>query len=323
LVAQWDGHSWTPFGWRDDSQASFVSALEVYKGKLYAGGFIDSIGGVQANGVAAWDGAMWSSLGGGLVSASDVIVAAMQVYDDMLIVAGNFNKAAGTPVANVAAWDGANWSSLGSGIPSADQSQVLSMETIGDRLYAGGYFFVSGAEPISNIAAWDGTEWSALGSGITISQWGEVEPGHIWDLSVGALQAFRGNLMVGGSFLKAGDKASSCIAMWTKTATTEVDDEEVEELPTEFSLTQNYPNPFNPSTTIEYTVPVRSRVTITVYNILGRQVRTLVDREESVGQYRVTWDGTDQSGRRVASGVYLYRFTAGEYSETRKLVVIK
>lgn len=104
---------------------------------------------------------------------------------------------------------------------------------------------------------------------------------------------------------------------------TDIGDESDLNLPYRFELSQNYPNPFNPVTTIEYSLPERSHVTIEVYNILGQTVRTLVDREISAGTYRTVWDGTTGSGQTVASGVYLYRFKAGDHIETKKMLLLK
>ena len=77
--------------------------------------------------------------------------------------------------------------------------------------------------------------------------------------------------------------------------------------PTGFELGRSYPNPFNPSTTIEFTVPILTRVTITVYDVLGQRVRDLVDETRAPGDYKTTWDGTDSHGKAVSSGVYLYQ----------------
>jgi len=90
-----------------------------------------------------------------------------------------------------------------------------------------------------------------------------------------------------------------------------------------FALAENYPDPFNAATTISYSVPQRGRVTISIYNVLGQQVRTLVDGEQGPGVYTVTWDGTDDAGRAVASGVYLYRFECAGQVATRKMVLLK
>jgi hypothetical protein len=96
-------------------------------------------------------------------------------------------------------------------------------------------------------------------------------------------------------------------------------------LPKAFALSQNYPNPFNPSTTIAYDIPEGDNVQVQlkVYNMRGQLVRTLVDESKSEGSYQIQWDGTDNYGRRVSSGVYFYRIKAGEFSKTRKMVILK
>ncbi|MGE5498847.1 MAG: FlgD immunoglobulin-like domain containing protein, partial [Syntrophothermus sp.] len=95
------------------------------------------------------------------------------------------------------------------------------------------------------------------------------------------------------------------------------------EAPKEFKLLQNSPNPFNPVTAIKFQLPVVSRVNIIVYNILGREVATLINEERSPGSHIVYWNGRDNQGAQVASGIYLYRIQAGSYSETRKMNLMK
>ena len=97
-------------------------------------------------------------------------------------------------------------------------------------------------------------------------------------------------------------------------------------LPRVFSLSQNYPNPFNPSTTIRYDIPggsVTVPVRLLVYDIRGRLVRKLVDRDREPGRYQVHWDGRDDRGASVSSGVYLYRIEAGEFKSIRKMVLVR
>ena len=89
-------------------------------------------------------------------------------------------------------------------------------------------------------------------------------------------------------------------------------------LPKMFNLSQNYPNPFNPTTTVEYSIPKQSNVTIKVYDILGREVTTLVNEEKLAGNYRVDFNGSS-----LASGIYFYRMEAGGYSITRKFILIR
>ena len=96
-------------------------------------------------------------------------------------------------------------------------------------------------------------------------------------------------------------------------------------LPKAFALSQNFPNPFNPSTTIAFDIPEGKEVSVrlNVYNMRGQLVRTLVNELKSEGSYQIQWDGTDNYGRRVSSGVYFYRITTGEFSQTRKMVILK
>jgi len=94
-------------------------------------------------------------------------------------------------------------------------------------------------------------------------------------------------------------------------------------LPEKFALGNNYPNPFNPMTTIEYDLPEDAKVTLTVYDIIGREVARLVNATNPAGFYKVIWDGKDKSGNLVSSGVYIYRIQAGSFTQTRKMVFIR
>jgi hypothetical protein len=104
---------------------------------------------------------------------------------------------------------------------------------------------------------------------------------------------------------------------------TGVDDEPLATLPTEFSVDQNYPNPFNPSTNISYSLPVRSEVELTIFNIMGQTVVTLKQGNQSAGEHTVVWDGNNESGHAVASGVYFYRIIAGDNVQSRKMLLLK
>ncbi len=94
-------------------------------------------------------------------------------------------------------------------------------------------------------------------------------------------------------------------------------------LPTSFTLDSAYPNPFNPSTTIRYTTPRTGSVSLKIYDLAGRHVRTLVDGPKTAGYHSVVWDGTDHKGRGVASGAYYYRLQAGGFEETHKMLLVK
>ena len=92
---------------------------------------------------------------------------------------------------------------------------------------------------------------------------------------------------------------------------------------TEFILNNNYPNPFNPVTTISYTLPQAALVRMTIYDLLGRQVRTLLNQTQDAGFKSVIWNATNDYGKPVSAGVYLYKIQAGEFVQTRKMVLLK
>jgi flagellar hook assembly protein FlgD len=103
-------------------------------------------------------------------------------------------------------------------------------------------------------------------------------------------------------------------------------EEEPASVPVQFSLRQNYPNPFNPSTSIQYTVDGRQTsapISLRVYNIRGQLVRILVDGEIEPGNHQVVWDGRDDKGKEVSSGIYFYRLAAGEHVATKKMLLLK
>jgi hypothetical protein len=94
-------------------------------------------------------------------------------------------------------------------------------------------------------------------------------------------------------------------------------------VPQEFALHQNYPNPFNPTTTISYDLPEQAQVTLGIYDLLGKQIKTLVNHSQDAGNRITVWDGTDELGRPVSAGVYLYRIKAEEFTQTRKMLLLK
>jgi len=94
-------------------------------------------------------------------------------------------------------------------------------------------------------------------------------------------------------------------------------------MPTEFALKQNYPNPFNPSTQIQYSLPSESRVVISIYDLTGRKVRTLVNEVQSAGHRSVMWNATNEIGRQVSAGMYIYSIQAGDFIQNRKMVLMK
>ncbi len=103
-----------------------------------------------------------------------------------------------------------------------------------------------------------------------------------------------------------------------------------DEIPTSFTLEQNYPNPFNPTTIIKYSIPLvistegrNLFVSLKIYDVLGREIKTLVKQEQASGVYQVNWNGDDQLGNKVSTGIYFYRIDAGDFVQTKKMLLIK
>ena len=104
---------------------------------------------------------------------------------------------------------------------------------------------------------------------------------------------------------------------------TKVEPEESNVMPKEFTLTQNYPNPFNPETKISFSLKKSSYVTLEVFNMLGQKVKTLVDKQKPAGFYRVSWDGTNEQGLKMSSGIYYYTIKVGSVTESKKMMLLK
>ena len=93
--------------------------------------------------------------------------------------------------------------------------------------------------------------------------------------------------------------------------------------PYKFTLSQNYPNPFNPITTFSYELPNVAQVRIIIYDVLGRKIKSLINTEQSAGFHSLRWDATNDIGESVAAGMYLYTIQAGEFRDTKKMILLK
>jgi hypothetical protein len=94
-------------------------------------------------------------------------------------------------------------------------------------------------------------------------------------------------------------------------------------IPQSFALHQNYPNPFNPTTTLKYDLPEDAMVNITIYDLMGRSIKSLVNSNQSAGYRSIQWNATNNLGEPVSAGMYIYMIQAGEFRQTRKMVLLK
>lgn len=187
-------------------------ALEEFGGSLFAGGLFFVGGSGSIEGIARWDGAAWSTIGGG-VGGGTPEVSAFALYDDgtgpALYVGGAFTTAGGSPVGQVAKWTGSAWAPLGSGVSGGAETGVHAMivhdDGAGPALVVAGEFTIAGASAANNIAKWNGAYWSPLGGGVS---GGTVSALAVFDDGTGAA------LYAGGSLQVAGGNLVSCIARW-------------------------------------------------------------------------------------------------------------
>jgi len=125
--------------------------------------------------------------------------------------------------------------------------------------------------------------------------------------------------------MNLGDALESFFTYWRDWAAANTDVENYEEFfgPEEFSLSQNYPNPFNATCELAYTLPTGCHVTLSIYNIIGQRMRVLVDKYQSAGRKFMRWDGKDDKGEDVASGIYFYRLQAGDFVQAKKMLLLR
>ena len=119
------------------------------------------------------------------------------------------------------------------------------------------------------------------------------------------------------------DLASIWTTAWINAGSPTQSFSDEQSIPNVYLLDQNYPNPFNLVTILRYDLPEQAKVTLGIYDILGKQIKTLVNQSQDAGNKMAVWDGTDNLGRPVSAGVYLYQIQAGEFTQTRKMLLLK
>ncbi len=238
---------------------------------------------------SADNGQTWTAPVAGLAGASSVNGWAK--YDTILFAAANGGVFKSLD-------NGANWSSSSTGVTGA----VKSIVVVGGTIFVG---TSSGFLTTNMVYRSDdtGKTWSAIDQGLLPQQ-------------------TVNKLVADAQYLYAGTPGRS---VWRRLLSqiTEVEQIDNPELPSSFKLSQNYPNPFNPTTTIEFSLATRSHVALEIFNALGQRVRVLDNQMRTPGSYRVDWNGRDDNGNQVATGVYLYRLTTDAGVVTKKMLLMK
>jgi hypothetical protein len=295
-LVYWSGTAWIDLAVGYDAQ---VLTLAEYGAGIAVGG--SNISGI--GGLAILDDDGYHALGGLTAYEGLETVTGLTGFDgDLVLSADRYNWSSDDAIIR---WDGAAWDRIDT--PNANYSYRTFSELavyLG-RLYVVGDFTDIGGVAAANIAAWNGTGWESLGSGVS----GNSSSGG----TAGTLAVTPWGLAVGGDFDTAGGKPLHNLALWGGP---------VGGVPVtpavggSLMLEQNAPNPFNPMTTIRFDLPSDGSVHLSVYDIAGRLIRTLVDADLPAGNHEAIWDGRDGAGRGVASGSYLARLEAGGVVET-------
>lgn len=314
-VARWNGASWSPLGLGMDY---LVRTLMVYEGVLVAGGNFTKADGVAADHVATWDGASWTPLGSGV----GLYPQDLAVYNGDLI-AGGLNA--------VSRWDGATWTRVGE---ATGQGGVQCLAPYLFGLIAGGEFRYVGSLHANGIARWDDQPVGAccLGDGsCTVTTLdGCIAPGifqgpgtacdpnpclrgacclqTICDLFAQPDCVVRGGVFMGfGSLCEPNPCVSGVDAGGQATG---------------LSLTAS-PNPSTGQVVIRYTLPKATALTIEVFDAAGSLVRRIKEGRRPAGAFSVPWDGRDDNGRDLPTGVYFARIVTGQGSAMGRAVIAR
>ena len=223
-IAFWNGTEWSAVGTGDGATDKYggrgwLRAAAVYNGSLIIGGQFVKVDGVDANNIAAWNGANWQPLGMGVGEwdyddnwTPQGEVRALLTVSDVLVAGGSFQLADNETVNSIAQWDGTSWSAVGGGVRMIENGndnlgKVMALTYGNNTLFAGGYFNRADGKAVNYVAQYTGGAWSALGSGVKIKQWSTDSP-------INALAYGNGLLYAGGDFEAAGGKAIDLIAAW-------------------------------------------------------------------------------------------------------------
>ncbi|MFA6470114.1 MAG: T9SS type A sorting domain-containing protein [Bacteroidota bacterium] len=316
-IVKWNGSKYDSLdvGIKAGTSNGQINAMAVNNADLYVAGNFTSAGNVSASSVAKWNGTSWSALNGDIIryskSAAAATVTAMAVVGNDLYIAGKFDSIGTKPMWHLAKWNGSQWDSVSLGL-KGDYSGIADMAVDNaGRLYVVGKFTsINGDNTLRYVARWDGSKWDNLGALTSNFQ---------QDMFFAESDS-KGNIYISGYFGYVNGFSSQNFAAW-------INDPGIIEsvrriphtsAPGRFILNQNYPNPFNPSTTVRFTLPSDGLTTLTVYDIVGREVAVIVNESLTAGTYEKSFDGS-----RLSSGLYFYRLKAGNRFETKKMLLVK
>ncbi|MFA6438679.1 MAG: T9SS type A sorting domain-containing protein [Bacteriovoracaceae bacterium] len=302
-LAVWDGTKW-------DSITSIGGTVRTItfapNGHMVIGGQFTSLTGNSAfKYLAKWDGTQWDSLGEG----ANKQVKKVKYLGNTLYASGDFSSIGGKSIHSMAQWNGTQWDTVSSAIFGVNDFVFQ-----GDTLFVSGT--ITGIGMQSNIGAgyFVNSQWTKMGTGFQNVLWYEM-----FNVSAPNTMFVEGqSVWCIGNYNIVGGRAAIGIARWNSfnaIASVKNTDHDV---PGGYVLAQNYPNPFNPTTTIRFSIPSEDLVTVTVYDVVGRNVVLLANEKLKIGSYEVKFDAS-----KLSSGVYFYQLRSGSWVETKKMFLIK
>jgi len=319
-IARWNRTNWSPMGaaFYNGNSSTYVMALAVYNNVLYTGGNFTTTEGRQVNGLAKWneDSLKWVNAEPNFPpnsSSPGRTIQVLYVYNGKLWAGGSFISIDGVTCNGVAYYDGTNWHPIGnsgeagvSGLSSfSTGGEVTDMTSDGTNLYICGSFTKVNGQICNKVAKFNGSNWCSIGFGA--------------DLRPEGLCMYQGSLVITGDLYSADGNNFNNIALYNPNGVIGIKSpNSANNIPVKYGLSQNYPNPFNPSTTIKYQIEMDGVVTLNIYDITGRRVKTLVDQYRKAGEYETSFNASD-----IASGVYIYRIQSGAFSSSKKMVLLK
>lgn len=338
-VARWNGASWGALGNGLTGTTIVgrapVQTLRVLNGELYSGGTFTASGANAVQSVAKWNsaGGVWEQVG----IPFNAGVFDLAWYDSTVFAVGDLaigvapftggSVDQGVEIAGIAVFNGlaklepdSTWSSFGNGLrEGASNGFGYALQVYRNELFVLGRFDSCAGKEATGIAHYDSLwGWRSAGSGFS-------NPISGWNLAGWSTLAWGDSLYVGGTFSNAGDKGSVVMGTWYDLTSVGVADA-ADARPHSasgpaFALSPAVPNPFTRSTQISFRLEAPAHIEVSVFDLRGRRVRTLLRKPMNVSKHLLTWDGYDEKGGRAPSGVYWIRLDAPTGSASQKVVL--
>jgi len=310
-LAVWDGAKW-------DSVTSIGGAVRgitfAPNGDLVISGQFTSLAGnSNFRYLAKWNGTQWDSLG----ARPNAQVRKVLYKGNTLFASGDFISIGGKSVAAFAQWNGTGWDTVSTAV-----SNVNTFVFQGDTLFVSGTISGLGYQFNNGAGYFVNGQWTKMGSGFQNATWTDTYS----PSAPNSMYADGADIWCIGNYNIVGGRAALAIARWNSGSDIAAVKRIAGSVPEAFSLQQNYPNPFNPSTTINFDIPASGVSRISVYDVIGREVSTMVSEHHDGGTYSVQFNAS-----QLSSGIYFYQLhfrssgnaQSEQYVATKKMMLLK